>query len=101
MQTLASAILEVLNEKPMSSTELADRLEAKRNSIKITLCKLVKREKVLRIKMPRTNSEIKAGPVNVYMYTTRRGEEVSRVPHKDEITGSIPVAATNQEETHA
>lgn len=40
------------------------------------------------------------GMVKIAIVTARSGEEVSRVPHKDEITGSIPVSATKTTNTH-
>lgn len=61
-------IVELLQNKPnMSSNDIAQALNAKVNSVKVTLHKMVKNQKLVREKVSRAEKS-KAGPQNLYAY---------------------------------
>ena len=61
-------IVELLQQKPnMSSIEIAQSLNAKITSVKVTLHKMVKNEKLVREKVLRAE-KTKAGPQHLYAY---------------------------------
>lgn len=61
-------IVELLQNQPnMSSNDIAQALNAKVNSVKVTLHKMVKNQKLVREKVSRAEKS-KAGPQNLYAY---------------------------------
>lgn len=61
-------ITEILQQQPnMNSNEIAQKLNAKIGSVKVTLHKMVKSEKLVREKVSRPE-KTKAGPQNLYAY---------------------------------
>lgn len=61
-------IVELLQQNPnMGSTDIANSLNAKVTSVKVTLHKMVKEGKLVREKIARTE-KAKAGPQNLYAY---------------------------------
>ena len=99
-EILKHEIIKLVRQRPMTSTQIAEQLDAKRNSVKTALFKLIREDQVVRAKILRDNVDTIKGPKNVYIYTAQRGEEVSRIAHNDEVTGSIPVAATTTQGEH-
>ena len=62
-------IVELLQQTPnMSSNAIAETLNAKVSSVKVTLHKMVKQGKLMREKVARPVRAVKAGPQNVYAY---------------------------------
>lgn len=67
-QTLKARILHTLEAMPcQTSIQLAESLQAKATSVKVTLHKLVKEEKVTRMREPRETKTL-AGPQSLYRY---------------------------------
>lgn len=65
---IPAQIVELLQQRPnMSSNEIAEALNAKLNSVKVTLHKMVKAQKLVREKVSRPE-KTKAGPQNLYAY---------------------------------
>lgn len=65
---MPAQIVELLQQKPnMSSNEIAQALNAKITSVKVTLHKMVKNQKLVREKIGRVE-KTKAGPQNLYAY---------------------------------
>lgn len=70
--SLQTRIVDLLQQTPgMNSNQIAEAVSAKVNSVKVTLNKLVKTEKVVREKMPRPDAS-KAGPLNMYCYKVKQ-----------------------------
>ncbi len=62
-------IVELLQQNPdMSSNAIAETLNAKISSVKVTLHKMVKQGRLARQKVARPVRGAKAGPQNVYAY---------------------------------
>lgn len=67
---LKTQIINLLNEKPgLDSNQIAQALNAKINSVKVTLCKLTNNEKLTRIK--ERHEEKKPGRKNIYRYKVK------------------------------
>lgn len=65
---LKKQILELLEQKPgLDSTQIAETLGAKVNSVKVTLCKMIAKEQVTRVKEAK-EAKAKNGPQNTYRY---------------------------------
>ncbi len=70
--SLQARIVELLQQTPnMNSNQISEAVSGKLTSVKVTLNKLVKSEKVVREKMPRPEST-KAGPQNLYCYKVKQ-----------------------------
>jgi predicted transcriptional regulator len=69
--TLKQQILDLLTAQPgLDSNQITEALNAKVTSVKVTLCKLVSKEKVSRIKELKNNPD-KAGRKNTYRYKVK------------------------------
>lgn len=67
---LKQQIIDLLNQKPgLDSNQIAQELNAKITSVKVTLCKLINNERVTRIK--EAHEEKKPGRKNTYRYKVR------------------------------
>jgi len=67
---LKQQIIDLLNQKPgLDSNQIAQELNAKITSVKVTLCKLINAEKVSRIKEP--HEDKKPGRKNTYRYKVK------------------------------
>lgn len=68
MLAMSHQIIQLLSERPnLNSLEIAQAINAKDTSVKVTLHKLIKREKLVREKVARAE-KTKAGPQNLYAY---------------------------------
>jgi len=70
---MVNSIVELLQQTPgMNSNQIAEKINGKKSSVKVTLTKLVKLEKVVREKMPKVSEEKFAGPKNLYCYKVKQ-----------------------------
>lgn len=65
---MSQQIIQLLEQTPnLNSLQIAQAINAKDTSVKVTLHKLIKKEKLVREKMARSE-KTKAGPQNLYAY---------------------------------
>lgn len=72
MRGMALRIIDLLTAEPgLNSKQITEKLQAKPPSVKVTLCKLMKSDRVTREKQEAAEKVV-AGPKNLYVYKVKQ-----------------------------